>query len=410
LSGVSIARPPIAVKGHRSPVEGSRPQEPRWAALPDVLGKMPPSCRAVFYAITALVGEGSTARTSVSELSRITRFSRRQVSRALARLEGAHLICWRGAGRGRGANAVVKLLWTTFPHKKWASKSQADYPVRERTSEAPYYSEKNSTKEGHALTSPLNWNQAFSKNTKATHQTMADRPLWPDGPAWCTRRVWSSLAGQVRRRSVELWGGLGTTATDAIMATVARIVRGGLVESEDELRELIRCLGGRLRESGHAIEILADRSRAFAFARGVARRWLRRRGKLEEPALGTVAATDWDAWQKAAFEVLDELSWAWERRSKPLGDVSRIVAKVQRAWLETPPARLHRRGWELVEAVALRGLELEEARWVVLAGLAAALGVRMPKPPRREPYDGTPEQQACYLLNSIGFCGGGDFS
>jgi len=403
----TIARPPVAVKGHSSPVEGSRPQEPGRSARPNILGRMPPSCRAVFYAITALVGEGNTARTSVSELSRITRFSRRQVSRALARLEGAHLIHWRGAGRGRGANAVVKLLWTTFPQKKWASKSQSENPVRERTSEAPYYSENYiNTKEGHALTPPLNW-KAFSTSAKGTRQIEPARPLWPDTAPWCTRSVWSSLAGRVRRRAGELWGPYGTTATDAIMTTAARAVRAGLIESEDELRELIRCLGGRLRESGHVIEILRDRPRAFAYLGGVARRWLRRLGKLEAEAPETVAATDWAKWQEAAFEVLDELNWTWERRSRPLGDVSGVLSKVSRAWLETPPARLHRQAWRFVESLSWRGFSLEESRWITLMGLASALEVPMPTPPRRDPYDGIPEQQACYLLNSIGFCGGG---
>jgi len=406
LPGRTIAPPGGAVK--RTPDTRVRDLAATPGTRPDVLAKMPPSCRAVFAAVTALASEDRSIKTTVSELARLTRFSRRQVRRALTRLEAANLIHWRGAGRGRGANAVVELLWTTFPQGKWASKSQADYPVRERTSEASYYSGNNYiTKEGHALTPPLNW-KAFSTNAKATHQTVADRPVWSDGPAWCTRPVWSRLAGQVRRRASQLWGPYGDTATDAIMATAARAVRGGLVESEDELRELIRCLGGRLRESGHAIEILSDRPRMFAYLGGVARRWLRRCGRLGEPAPETMAATDWAKWQETAFEVLEELSWTWERRSKPLGDVTPIVAKVQRAWLETPPDRLHRRGWELLEAVSLRGFyELEESRWITLMGLASALGVPMPKPPRRDPYDGTPEQQACYLLNSIGFCGGG---
>jgi len=167
------------------------------------------------------------------------------------------------------------------------------------------------------------------------------------------------------------------------MGTAARAVKGGLVESEDELRGLVRHLGGRLRESGHAIEILSNRPKAFAFLGAAARRWLRRRGRLEAEAPETVTATDWAKWQETAFEVLDELSWTWERREKPLGAVTPIVAKVQRAWLETPPDRLHRRGWELVESLSWRGFDLEEARWLVIAGLAAALGTSVPEPPRR---------------------------
>jgi len=382
LSSASITRAGVAVKGHWSPVEGSRPQEPGRSARPDVLRKMPPSCRAVFYAITALV-EGNTARTSVSELARLTRFSRRQVRRALARLEAAHLIRWWGAGRGRGVNAVVKLLWTTFPQKKWASKSQADYAVDKRTSRTSYYSENYNTKERYALVKhtqpPLNWKE----NTGFTRQIEPTRPLWPDAAPWCTRPVWSRLAGRVRRRSVELWAHYGDVATDAILSTAARAVRGGLIESEDELRELVRHLGGRLRESGHAIGILSDRPRAFAYLAGVARRWLRRRGRLQEPAPEGMSATDWPKWWELAFEVLDQLNWAWERREKPLADVTGIVGKVARAWVETPPGRLHRRAWELLEAVSLRGFDLEESRWLVIAGLAGALGTSVPEPPQR---------------------------
>jgi len=204
---------------------------------------MPASCRATFAAITALAGEGNTARTSVSELSKVTRFSRRQVRRAIARLEGARLIRWRDAGRGRGANAVVKLLWTTFPQRKWASKSQTDYSVEKRTSEAPIYSENYiNTKERVALVrhaqSPSNWEEDTSSTH--TYQAVPARPVWPDGPAWCTRRLWASLAGRVRRRATELWGPYGTTATDAILSTAARAVRASLIEGEEELREFVR--------------------------------------------------------------------------------------------------------------------------------------------------------------------------
>jgi len=373
---------------------------------------MPPSCRAVFSALTALASEDRSVKTTISELSRVTRFSRRQVRRALNRLHAANLIRWCGAGRGRGATGVVELRWVSFPQEKWASKSQADYPVRERTSEALCSGNKYITEEPSRLKS----NQSSSLNQKKggssppTHQTVADRPLWADGPAWCTRRVWAAIAGQVRRRSGELWGPhYGATATDAILATAARAARGGLLQSEDELRDLIRLLGGRLRESGHAIEILRDRPRAFAYLGAAARRWLRRRGKLEEPAPGSVSATDWRKWQEAAFEVLEELSWTWERRARPLDGVAPIVGKARKAWLETPPDRLHRRAWELLESLGWR-FELWEARWIVLAALAAALGVRMPEPPRRDPHDGTPEQQARHLLSAIAFCGGGDFS
>jgi len=323
--------------------------------------------------------------TSIRELAAMCRLSPRQTRRALTRLEAASLLRWE-RGKRDGTRSIIELNWheVSFPQKGGASKSQADYAVDKRTSEALYTQRyKDLTKEPSRLTSSLNRNQAFSKNAKGTRQIEPARPLWGDGPAWCTRSLWSSLAGQVRRRSVELWGPYGGVATDGIMGTAARAVKAGLIEDEGELREMIRHLGGRLRASGHAIEILSDRPRAFAYLGAVARRWLRRRGKLEAEAPETVAATDWAKWQEAAFEVLDELSWTWERRSKPLGDVTPIVAKVQRAWLETPPDRLHRRGWELVEAVSLRGFELEESRWVVVAGLAGALGVPMPTPPSR---------------------------
>lgn len=382
----TIAPPSKAVK--RTPdtrVRDPGTQEPGQPTLPDVLGKMPPSCRAVFAAVTALASQDRSIKTTVSELARRTRYSRRQTHRALIRLHAAHLIRWQGASRGRGSVGTVELRWATFPQGKWASKSQADYAVGKQTPEAPIYSENINTKERVALVrhtqSPSNWEEDTSSTH--THQTVAARPVWPDGPGWCTRRLWALLAGRVRRRATELWGPYGTTATDAILSTAARAVRASLIEGEEELREFVRHLGGRLRESGHAIEVLSDRPRAFAFLGGVARRWLRRRGRLQEPAPEGMSATDWPKWRELAFEVLDQLNWAWERREKPLADVTGIVGKVARAWVETPPGRLHRRAWELLEAVSLRGFDLEESRWLVIAGLAGALGTSVPEPPQR---------------------------
>jgi len=365
VSVATIAPLSAAVKGHRSPVEGSEPQDPRWAARPDVLSRMPPSCRAVFAAITALASEDRSIKTTVSELAKRTCYSRRQVRRALHRLHAANVIRWRGAGRGRGATGVVELRWRSYPHLKWASQKPLDSADRKRDREALISENKNYiTKEALGLKSNHFSSPSTGKEVSAsppTHPTVADRPLWGDGPAWCTRRLWSSLAGQVRRRAIQLWGPYGGVATDAILSTAARAVRGGLIESEDELRDLVRHLGGRLRSSGHAIEILRDRPRAHAYLGAVAKRWLR--------------------WGKVGRDLLQELSWRWERREKPLGDVTPIVGKVKRQWEKTPTDQLHRRAWELVESLGWR-FELAEARWLTIVGLAAALGVPVPELPR----------------------------
>jgi len=402
LAGGEVKRKFDTPPGNR----GTQAQEPGRSARPNVLCKMPLSCTVIFDVLRTMASN-EALEISIRELAQTCRLSPRQVRRALTRLEAANLLQWE-RGKRNGTRSVIELNWhpASFPQKGGASKSQTRNPLGKRTSEVPYYSENiNTTKEPSGLTSPLNWNQAFNTNAEATRQTELTRPVWANGPMWCTRRVWGSLAGRVRGRAAELWGTYGDTATDAIMATAARAVRAGLIESEEELRELIRHLGGRLRGSGHAIAILRDRPRAFAYLAGVARRWLRQHGRLKEPE--GVDPASWPEWQETAFEVLDGVNWAWERREKPLADVTGIVGKVARAWVETPPGRLHRR----VEAVSLRGFEFEEARWIVLAGLAAALGTPIPEPPRRDPYEHeTPEQRARRLFGEVVFCGGGDLT
>ena len=220
---------------------------------------MPPSCQVVFDLLRSL-GGANGVKLSIRQLAEMAQLSPAQTWRALRRLQGANLVNWQTSGPGRGGRSFVELNWheVGFPQKNVSPKSQADYAVDKRTSEPLYTQRRNTTKERSTLTPSLNWNQAFSKNAKTTRQIEPIRPLWPDVAPWCTPPVWSKLAGQVRRRAGELWGPYGTTATDAIMTTAARAVRAGLIESEDELRGLVRHLGGRLRESGHAVEILSD--------------------------------------------------------------------------------------------------------------------------------------------------------
>jgi len=77
---------------------------------PDVLRRMPLSCSVVFDVLRSLaIGEAITI--SVSELSVMCRLSPRQVRRALARLQGAHLIRWQRNGPGRGHRSIIEVLW-----------------------------------------------------------------------------------------------------------------------------------------------------------------------------------------------------------------------------------------------------------------------------------------------------------
>ena len=93
---------------------------------PDVLRRMPLSCSVVFDILRFLAG-GEAVEVSLRDLAEMTRYSPRQVRRALRRLEGAHLIRWKTSGPGRGHVSIFEILWRPlpFPQEKGASPTRA---------------------------------------------------------------------------------------------------------------------------------------------------------------------------------------------------------------------------------------------------------------------------------------------
>ena len=100
----------------------------RQSCRPNVLRRMPLSCNVVFDVLRSLAG-GEAVEVGLRELAEMTRYSTRQVRRALRRLEAAHLIRWETFGPGRGHRSVFQTLWRSpsFPHLKGASPTRARY-------------------------------------------------------------------------------------------------------------------------------------------------------------------------------------------------------------------------------------------------------------------------------------------
>jgi len=77
---------------------------------PDVLRRMPLSCNVIFDVLRSFA-MGEAVELSIRELAEMCRLSPRQVRRALARLQGAHLIRWQRNGPGRGHRSIIEVLW-----------------------------------------------------------------------------------------------------------------------------------------------------------------------------------------------------------------------------------------------------------------------------------------------------------
>jgi len=114
LSNASIALAGAKVKRTLTPAQrDKRDGDPR---RPDVLRHMPLSCSIVFDVLRTYAA-GEAAELSVRELAQMCRLSPRQVRRALARLQGAHLIRWQRGGPGRGHCSTIEVLWENPPQK-----------------------------------------------------------------------------------------------------------------------------------------------------------------------------------------------------------------------------------------------------------------------------------------------------
>jgi len=114
LSNASIPLASREVKRTLTPSQrDKRDGDPR---RPDVLRHMPLSCNVVFDVLRTYAA-GEAAELSPRELAQVCRLSPRQVRRALARLQGAHLIRWQRGGPGRGHCSTIEVLWKNPPQK-----------------------------------------------------------------------------------------------------------------------------------------------------------------------------------------------------------------------------------------------------------------------------------------------------
>jgi len=77
---------------------------------------MPLSCNIVFDVLRTY-GMGEATELPVHELAQMCRLSHRQVRRALARLQGAHLIHWQRSGPGRAHRSIIEVLWKDPPQR-----------------------------------------------------------------------------------------------------------------------------------------------------------------------------------------------------------------------------------------------------------------------------------------------------
>jgi hypothetical protein len=98
--------------------ERSVPLPPCGGKWPDVLLRMPASCRQVFAVLLwelAKPTRGQTVEISLRDLGKVAGISHEQARRALRRLAGANVIILHSRGPGRGRRSEIRVLWRFFP-------------------------------------------------------------------------------------------------------------------------------------------------------------------------------------------------------------------------------------------------------------------------------------------------------
>ena len=181
IANASIA--PSAGKVNRQWAAYRRDTRDGYPRRPDVLSKMPRSCKVTFDVLRSFA-MGEAVELSIRELAEMCRLSYTQTRRALRRLEGAKLIVWRRCGPGRAHRSIFQVRWAppSFP--------QRNDPSYARVTLKPQREAQDSFAKAKTLSS-----------TKATPQLMA--PTWqPSERAirWALARARDRLWGLPKPR------------------------------------------------------------------------------------------------------------------------------------------------------------------------------------------------------------------
>lgn len=206
--------------------------------LPDVLDRMPRSCRLVFAAFIALADAEGHLRMPLREIARLAGLSETQLRRALRRLIGAKLIRIVCSGRG-SRPTIYRLCWEfrSFPQPR----------------------------------APLSPTPSFQRNRKkAPAETYRGlRPRRSEGRLTSRALRWAMAQ---LRRYIGTWGlapPRRETLLQAFGVALWRAIRLQLVRTRQHLRRLLLEIKSRLRTAPAGVS--ADPHWAHCYAGGVTR-------------------------------------------------------------------------------------------------------------------------------------------
>lgn len=237
---------------------------------------MPRSC-SVLFGILFRKAEAGVLEISLSELCRLSGFTKLTVRRALRRLEAVRLIRREGRGRGRGRKMRIRMLWKRFSPKK-------GLPTRSNVSFG--YPEKRR-------------NPAGGTPSPSAYAWQADAPLGEGAHFWALGEIRRSLLG---RPAID--PGRRAVIMACLGPAVYRAIRKGRVKTHAELSVLVGILEGRLEER-----------RGLGLDIGATRRW-----------------AEW-----AVREALRQIEEERERREaseRYLRELLREMEEARRAWAE----------------------------------------------------------------------------
>jgi len=198
---------------------------------PRVLRDMPRSCSVLFDIILERAGDGPL-EISLSELCRLSGFTKLTVRRALRRLEAVRLIR-RDGGGGRGRKTRIFLLWKRFPQGKGLpvrSNVSSGYPENER-------------------------NPSGGRPFPSTYLRQAKQPVSQRAHFWALGEIRRFLLG---RPAIE--PGRRAAIMACLGPAVYRAVRKGRLKTSSELEMLVGILETRLEERrGLGLDLPATR-------------------------------------------------------------------------------------------------------------------------------------------------------
>jgi DNA-binding MarR family transcriptional regulator len=198
---------------------------------PRVLRDMPRSCSVLFDIILERAGDGPL-EISLSELCRLSGFTKLTVRRALRRLEAVRLIRREGGG-GRGRKTRIFLLWKRFPQGKGLpvrSNVSSGYPENER-------------------------NPSGGRPFASTYLRRAKEPVGEGAHFWALGEIRRFLLG---RPAIE--PGRRAAIMACLGPAVYRAVRKGRIKTFAELETLVGIIETRLEERrGLGLDLPATR-------------------------------------------------------------------------------------------------------------------------------------------------------